>query len=85
MSVLSCQRYGCGSIMCDTYVDGVGYVCDECQEDFKKFIASKGIILSNEDDIIKYLKLFMETEKNEYITDDEIGMIDNFFEKNTEN
>lgn len=34
MGVKSCSISDCESIMCDTYVDGVGYICTDCQERF---------------------------------------------------
>ena len=30
MGVLSCNRVGCESIMCDRYNDRFGYICDSC-------------------------------------------------------
>jgi len=30
MSVLPCNRSGCGGIMCDRYHYEYGYICDEC-------------------------------------------------------
>ena len=57
---MSCSRRDCEKIMCDTYVDGIGYVCNECQLEFKE---SHGVLLS-EREIFKALKDFMQTEKN---------------------
>lgn len=38
MGVLACSKVGCESVMCDTYVPGVGYVCRDCQERFKEWL-----------------------------------------------
>lgn len=35
MSVLSCSRNGCESIMCSRYSDEHGYICDECLDSLK--------------------------------------------------
>jgi len=35
MGVMSCHRKCCENIMCDTYIDGIGYVCNDCQTEFK--------------------------------------------------
>ena len=35
MGVLECDRYGCGSIMCDYYSHNHGYICHECFSELK--------------------------------------------------
>jgi hypothetical protein len=78
MGVLSCSRSGCGNIMCDIYIPSVGYVCDECKEEFKEYIAMHPI--DNEDEIIMALRDFMESTKE--IFDKKYSIrIDQFFEK----
>jgi hypothetical protein len=66
--------------MCDTYVDGVGYVCWECKEEFKLYLEEM-----NEDETKMYqndiklrLEHFMKTEKDTY-TQGEIVLVDDFF------
>jgi len=40
MGVLSCNRQGCGNIMCDLVSDRYGYLCGECYNELlsKPFI-----------------------------------------------
>ena len=40
MGVMSCSKRDCENIMCDTYVDGVGYVCWECKDMFKQWMST---------------------------------------------
>lgn len=81
MSVLACSRKNCNNIMCDTYVDtyvdSVGYVCFDCQEQFKQYANKRNISLNTEDIIVE-LKEFMNTEK---VCSDiqEYSSIDSFF------
>ena len=81
MSVLACSRKNCNNIMCDTYVDSVGYVCFDCQEQFKQYANKRNISLNTEDIIIA-LREFMNTEK---VCSDiqEYGSIDSFFSQFT--
>jgi hypothetical protein len=64
--------------MCRTYVDGVGYVCAECQSEFKDYLSSKGIVVESEGEIKRQLKKFMESEKDEYTKGRNMD-IDEFF------
>jgi hypothetical protein len=84
MGVMSCHRNGCDSIMCDTYVDGIGYVCFDCQKEFKEYLESNGIIVPTEGDIKRELKKFMGTEKGEFEKGNEISVND-FFSNYTNN
>lgn len=34
MSVMECQRRGCGNILCDKYSYEYGYICNSCFEEF---------------------------------------------------
>lgn len=78
MGVMSCYRKDCESIMCSTYVDEIGYVCDECQEEFKDYLKIKGKNPENEGRIKKQLKKFMSTEKGKYTIGKETD-VDSFF------
>jgi hypothetical protein len=82
MGVKSCNRKGCESIMCDTYVDGVGYVCNGCQNEFKEYTESKNIDVSTEGKIKRELSVFIDTEKGSYDKGKEIS-IDQFFNQYT--
>lgn len=35
MGVMACGKKGCENILCDTYIPNIGYVCLECQEQFR--------------------------------------------------
>lgn len=78
MGEMSCSRNGCERIMCDTYVDSVGYVCYDCQKEFKNYLESKVIVVQTEGEIKKELKKFMETEKGFYEEGKEVS-VDEFF------
>jgi len=79
MGVNRCSRNGCENIMCDTYIPAVGLICNNCQEEFKRF---SGISMYTEEDLIEELKLFMDMEKEE---EKEINeeYIQRFFERHT--
>jgi len=79
MGVLSCHRNGCENIMCDIYIPAVGYVCDDCKEEFKNYTLANGYENLKEYEILKELKNFMrETVKDEYSGNREMS-IDEFF------
>lgn len=82
MGVKTCHRNGCDSIMCDTYVDGIGYVCYDCQKEFKEYLAINGITTDTEGKIKKELKKFMATEKGEFEGGQQMT-IDEFFNSYT--
>lgn len=81
MGVLSCSRSNCENIMCDTYIPTMGYICNECKEEFEGLMGtnshySKEVIESK-------LEMFLETEKEEYVdlsnnNSDEISVYDYF-------
>jgi hypothetical protein len=70
--------------MCDTHVDGVGYVCNECQKEFKEYADSENLDVSTEGKIKRELILFMDTEKDSFTQGKEIS-IDQFFNQYTRN
>ncbi len=49
--------------MCGHYIPSVGYVCYECQNEFKKF-AQSNLTSSDDQDIIAALKIFIDTPKD---------------------
>jgi hypothetical protein len=68
MGVMSCSRKNCDNIMCDTYVDSIGYVCGDCQEEFKRYLENSGLTPTTVGEINKHLSAFMATPKD-YVTD----------------
>ena len=78
MGVMSCSRKDCENIMCRTHVDGVGYICDECESEFKEYIEKKGLHLDIEGQIKRELDKFMNTSKDLYVEGKEIS-VDDFF------
>ena len=88
MGVMECSRNDCGSVLCDTYVSEVGFMCYECKSEFKKYMANKlevtdweaGQLEMSEGEIIGHLKEFMETNKS---STGEKMTISDFFNKQT--
>lgn len=78
MGVMSCSREGCSNIMCDTYVNDIGYICYECQKEFKEYLFIYDKNPSNENKIKKELKKFMSTEKDSYTRGRDMS-VDEFF------
>ena len=78
MGVMECYRPKCESIMCDVYVDGVGYMCHECESEFKIYLEKHDIKPRTEGEIKGALMMFMETEKDEHLTGSEMNL-DDFF------
>ncbi len=86
MGVLPCRRTNCNSIMCNTYIDGVGRVCFDCQEEFTEYLEKEGIEANTENKIREALKKFMDIPKDEYLKrgeDDKEISPEDFFRKNT--
>jgi len=79
MGVLSCSRPGCTSIMCNTYHPDHGYICNECQEEFKHSVGVvNGHGITNLE-IEDKLNEFMETEKGTYLEVWDHKNIDSYF------
>ena len=83
MGVMSCYRTNCDNIMCDTYVQGVGYICSDCQSEFKEYLISKGKTEISEFEIKKELKIFLETDKDDFNTSGDKIDVDDFFNSYT--
>lgn len=64
MGVCYCLRADCQNIMCDTYINGIGYICDECQEDFIFYVKNLDSIPVSDEKIKEDLKMFLETPKH---------------------
>ncbi len=80
MGVMSCSRRGCESIMCDTLIDSVGYVCSYCQEEFKDYLTENNFQLQHEGEIERELIKFMKTDKNSFTKGKKIS-VDTFFDQ----
>jgi len=84
MGVMSCSRKNCDNIMCDTYVDSIGYVCGDCQEEFKRYLESNGLFPTTVSEINKHLSAFMATPKEDVIEgDDNVISVNEFFRLRT--
>ncbi len=77
---MACSKNGCESVMCDTYVPGVGYVCFDCQARFKAFLDSRGVHPQTHGELKALLHVFMETEMTE---ETPVVDIDEFFQSHT--
>jgi hypothetical protein len=78
MGVMQCSRTDCDNIYCDTYFSGIGYICNECKESFKKYLEKQGIEKASEGEFKRHLDLFMKTSADF----DEFGSaitVDQFF------
>jgi len=83
---MGCHREGCGNIMCDVYVDGIGYVCYECQKEFKEYLEKEGFtVLQGEGVIRRELQKFMATEKGQYDIGKEMTVTEFFYKHDRHN
>ncbi len=82
MGVLSCSRRGCDNIMCDTCVQGIGYICWDCQDEFKLYVSSHCMHIETDEEITRVLSEFMETNEGSY-DNQSSDAIDDFFKANT--
>jgi hypothetical protein len=65
--------------MCDIYVDDVGYVCYECQNEFKTYLESNYPDEEFTEGQMKVkLKDFMKSEKDTYV-EGEVVSVSEFF------
>jgi hypothetical protein len=62
MGVMKCSRKGCNNTLCRTYIIEIGYICNNCINEFKEYIKSNNIKINTELDLIKELTLFMGTD-----------------------
>lgn len=80
MGVLSCSRPDCPQIMCDVYVNGIGYVCYECQKEFRDYLEKEGLNPQTEGEIRRELQKFMATNRGSYDKGKEMT-VNEFFTK----
>jgi len=67
MGVMKCDRKGCESIGCRTYIKDVGYICDECIEEFKRELVDSGHdanCVARHAYFLDKLVMFMKTERD---------------------
>ena len=83
MGVKSCNRKNCDAIMCDTHIQEVGYICYDCQYEFKDYIAKNNIQINTDKEILNQLIPFMETYAGRYI-DGEPMTVTQFFNNHSE-
>jgi len=86
MSVLNCSKLNCENIMCDIYVPGAGYVCYECAENFKKYLAIRDYSsedLSKEENITELLVEFLNTDEDLTHRQHPAQVISDYFSKFT--
>lgn len=83
MSVLSCSRRGCPHVMCNTYITGIGYICFDCQNEFKEFLDKNNKNPTTEEEIRDTLENFMETTPRKNYGCGGIS-IDEFFRQHTD-
>jgi len=83
MGVMTCSRRGCESIMCQTYIYQIGYICYDCQEQFKEYVQSEKLDVTTEGQILFYLEKFMKTDKDNYAKQNNEISIDEFFSNYT--
>ena len=77
---MSCSKRDCENIMCDTYVDGVGYVCWECKDMFKQWMSTSE---THPGRIKQEFEAFMNEHKSDFSFYDASFLVDEFFEQYT--
>jgi hypothetical protein len=83
MGVKYCGRLSCNNIMCDTYIDSFGYICDECKSEFKEYVKKNNLNLTKEGEINRELVKFKMAPKGVFTDGREIS-IDDFFNEHTD-
>lgn len=83
MGAKYCSRNCCDSIMCDTYISQVGYICKDCIEEFKKYVISEQLVLNRNSKVIEELYKFIMTKKDESIDCSIVINLDEFFKEHT--
>jgi hypothetical protein len=81
MGVMSCSRKRCPNIMCDTHIDDIGYICYDCQKEFKLYLTEMVLNPKTPTEIHNELEKFMKTTPRINYGDFELS-IDEFFRIN---
>lgn len=66
MGVLTCSRRDCDNIMCAYYVPSVGYICNDCKDEFIRFVNIRGIRVDNDADVESELQMFMSSPSGKF-------------------
>ncbi len=85
MGVMSCSRDSCPNIMCDTYVYEIGYVCNECQHEFKGYLNRHIIRVPQDEEIRTLLFNFLNTVKEDNCNEKNDKVVNEFFKRYTNN
>lgn len=78
MGVMMCSREGCYNIMCDTYIQGIGHICEDCKRDFRAQFAPY-VVRNGQMPML--LERFMRTEPLDRETG--AGIIEEYFKEHT--
>jgi len=78
MGVKACSNTDCDNIMCDTYINAVGYVCIDCQKAFKQHLISQKVGFLNNYELAKELGWFLDGGLSSE-TPEDYDYIDEFF------
>lgn len=63
MSVLTCSISNCNNIMCDTHIDEIGYICNDCKDRFVQWLPTQSpLYLDSREFIIDKLKEFKKID-----------------------
>ena len=72
MSVKECRRNGCAEIMCETYIEGIGYIGGGCSQEF---IESFSKLEAPKSEIDEAMRKFIDSEKE----DNEVISLQDYF------
>lgn len=78
MGVMNCSRNNCDNILCNTYVNDIGYICDSCKEEFSLYLKYKNWSGMFAHELMDELKKFIDINKDGKI--DIENNVDEFFE-----
>lgn len=68
--------------MCDTHIDEIGYICYDCQNEFKLYLSEMVLNPTTEKEIRDQLENFMETTPRANYGNNELS-VDEFFRQNS--
>lgn len=64
MGVMGCSRNGCAHILCESYIEDFGYICESCKREYVEFVRNRHGELCDmsRGEFHKLLKEFNETK-----------------------